>query len=513
MDFDHLLAGLRQSQVETGASQLRSTRTSHTHTTTTNCHRTAQLADEDEDDTGFDLGEDDDAFLNAVEEAERETYVQPAKRAKQSTQLAQQRQLTRDSPSSSASVTAACQAPSAPSTSATQHRSQPQSQLVNASQPSVTQQAPHDARPVQTTPARAPTQTQQTPSKSHTTTNATPHSLQTHARSRPRTSQAPHPRTHSRPHLHSTPTPRRTTTTPTPSRGFSTPPSQRTQSLSQVTKLVTTELRSNSAKAGPRRFPGPAGALPELKSLEDLSKPLFELSPRQFPARRRLDDASHFDAPPWSNMLQQSKSNSWNRVRKTNLAAIMATGSFAKIPYLAVVIKSIAVSGQRISVVVSDPTARMKGAIHHNVFESVPPDALVEGSVLVLRQVSIFTPTPHSYYVNITAKNLVSLFKLDGSELKLERSSHKSPVQHISDSRNTLAHQRQQQASQSQLQEHRHAHPQKSTTPKHSPPQQTTPKQQQKQQQSNQQFPLADEAGLLDEDDLDALLLDLSEED
>lgn len=59
----------------------------------------------------------------------------------------------------------------------------------------------------------------------------------------------------------------------------------------------------------------------------------------------------------------------------------------------------------------------IKGSIHPGVLDEVQADWLLEGTVLVLKQVSVFSPSPRRHYLNITARNLVTLFLPDASEV------------------------------------------------------------------------------------------------
>ena len=72
------------------------------------------------------------------------------------------------------------------------------------------------------------------------------------------------------------------------------------------------------------------------------------------------------------------------------------------------------------SVIVKDPTGimsalfclisqgDMEGTVHKQVLESYPD--IGTGSVVVLRKVSVFNPTPFSHYLNITKQNIICIF-------------------------------------------------------------------------------------------------------
>ncbi|GJV13287.1 hypothetical protein Tco_1354828 [Tanacetum coccineum] len=67
------------------------------------------------------------------------------------------------------------------------------------------------------------------------------------------------------------------------------------------------------------------------------------------------------------------------------------------------------------TVTLKDPTGIMAGTIHYKVFkkEDGYANSIKEGYVLILRNVSVFTPKPSKHYLNITVKNIVKVFDND----------------------------------------------------------------------------------------------------
>ncbi|GJV40650.1 reverse transcriptase domain-containing protein [Tanacetum coccineum] len=67
------------------------------------------------------------------------------------------------------------------------------------------------------------------------------------------------------------------------------------------------------------------------------------------------------------------------------------------------------------TVTLKDPTGIMAGTIHYKVFkmEDGYANSIKVGSVLILRNVSVFTPKPSKHYLNITVKNIVKVFDND----------------------------------------------------------------------------------------------------
>nr|GEV53052.1 hypothetical protein [Tanacetum cinerariifolium] len=68
------------------------------------------------------------------------------------------------------------------------------------------------------------------------------------------------------------------------------------------------------------------------------------------------------------------------------------------------------------TVTLKDPTGTMGGTTHYKVFQDEQngyTKSIKVGSVLILRNVSAWTPTPSQHYLNITIKNIVKVFDKD----------------------------------------------------------------------------------------------------
>ncbi|GKA03461.1 reverse transcriptase domain-containing protein [Tanacetum coccineum] len=68
------------------------------------------------------------------------------------------------------------------------------------------------------------------------------------------------------------------------------------------------------------------------------------------------------------------------------------------------------------TVTLKDPTGTMGGTIHYKVFQDEKngyTKSIKVGSVLILRNVSVWTPTPSQHYLNITKRNIVKVFDKD----------------------------------------------------------------------------------------------------
>ncbi|XP_011523495.1 homologous recombination OB-fold protein isoform X14 [Homo sapiens] len=132
-----------------------------------------------------------------------------------------------------------------------------------------------------------------------------------------------------------------------------------------LVQLVTAASRTPqqpthpSTRAKTRRFPGPAGILPHQAALKQL--------PRN------------------------------------------------KVPNMAVMIKSLTRSTMDASVVFKDPTGEMQGTVHRLLLETCQNE-LKPGSVLLLKQIGVFSPSLRNHYLNVTPNNLVHIYSPDSGD-------------------------------------------------------------------------------------------------
>ncbi|XP_055112233.1 homologous recombination OB-fold protein isoform X18 [Symphalangus syndactylus] len=132
-----------------------------------------------------------------------------------------------------------------------------------------------------------------------------------------------------------------------------------------LVQLVTAASRTPqqpthpSTRAKTRRFPGPAGILPHQAALKQL--------PRN------------------------------------------------KVPNMAVMIKSLTRSTMDASVVFKDPTGEMQGTVHRLLLET-RQNELKPGSVLLLKQIGVFSPSLRNHYLNVTPNNLVHIYSPDSGD-------------------------------------------------------------------------------------------------
>ncbi|XP_063485279.1 homologous recombination OB-fold protein isoform X10 [Symphalangus syndactylus] len=160
-----------------------------------------------------------------------------------------------------------------------------------------------------------------------------------------------------------------------------------------LVQLVTAASRTPqqpthpSTRAKTRRFPGPAGILPHQsgRSLEDIM-----VSTPQTPTHGALAKFQTEQAA-----LKQLPRN--------------------KVPNMAVMIKSLTRSTMDASVVFKDPTGEMQGTVHRLLLET-RQNELKPGSVLLLKQIGVFSPSLRNHYLNVTPNNLVHIYSPDSGD-------------------------------------------------------------------------------------------------
>ncbi|WIA30741.1 hypothetical protein OEZ86_000808 [Tetradesmus obliquus] len=91
----------------------------------------------------------------------------------------------------------------------------------------------------------------------------------------------------------------------------------------------------------------------------------------------------------------------------------MAKGlALGKVPKMLVMLGSFQPSGTNSAFAkIKDPTGSMGAALHSSVLQQQAE--LGPGCVLLLQQVSVFTPAPGTIYAAVTARNIVRVSKWD----------------------------------------------------------------------------------------------------
>ncbi|KAA0705532.1 hypothetical protein E1301_Tti004294 [Triplophysa tibetana] len=162
--------------------------------------------------------------------------------------------------------------------------------------------------------------------------------------------------------------------------------------------------QSRVTRAQMRRFPGPAGALPQQVSSSQGS------------------EEDEFSRGPWAVMKTEMGLDernpscflhSYSVVMVLRKAALRQLAK-NKVPNMAVVLKSITHTHADAKAVFRDPTGEMQGTVHRRLVEERQGELKI-GAVLLLKQVGVFSPSHRNHYLNVTPNNLLRIYPPDGA--------------------------------------------------------------------------------------------------
>ncbi|KAM3923779.1 homologous recombination OB-fold protein [Leptodactylus fuscus] len=177
-----------------------------------------------------------------------------------------------------------------------------------------------------------------------------------------------------------------------------------------------------------RRFPGPAGLLPQQGSGRGLDDIL--VSTPHTPshgARAKLHNKEgvstqqpiedKFIRGPWAAMkaeLSLDENNPACFLRTYSVVMVLRKAALKqlprnKVPRMAVSLKTLTPANGDASAVFRDPTGEIQGTVHHLLLEERESELKI-GSVLLLQQVGVFSPSHRNHYLNVTPSNLVKIY-------------------------------------------------------------------------------------------------------
>ncbi|XP_026885592.2 homologous recombination OB-fold protein isoform X2 [Electrophorus electricus] len=190
--------------------------------------------------------------------------------------------------------------------------------------------------------------------------------------------------------------------------------------------------RSDAVRTKMRRFPGPAGVLPQQlsgRSLDDIVVTVPQTPTHGAVARVRsevpssqVSEEEEFGGGVWAAMKadlgldeknQSCFLHSYSIVMVLRKAALRQLAK-NKVPNMAVVLKSIVHTHADAKAVFKDPTGEMQGTVHRRLLEDRQGE-LKTGAVLLLKQVGVFSPSHRNHYLNVTPNNLLRIYPPDGS--------------------------------------------------------------------------------------------------
>ncbi|XP_069607575.1 homologous recombination OB-fold protein isoform X1 [Ranitomeya imitator] len=177
-----------------------------------------------------------------------------------------------------------------------------------------------------------------------------------------------------------------------------------------------------------RRFPGPAGLLPQQGSGRGLDEIL--VSTPHTPshgARAKLHSKEggssqqpveeQFIRGPWATMkaeLSLDENDPACFLRTYSVVMVLRKAALKqlprnKVPRMAVALKTLTLANGDASAVFRDPTGDIQGTVHHVLLEERESELKI-GSVLLLQQVGVFSPSHRNHYLNVTPSNLVKIY-------------------------------------------------------------------------------------------------------
>ncbi|XP_029294283.1 LOW QUALITY PROTEIN: uncharacterized protein C17orf53 homolog [Cottoperca gobio] len=205
------------------------------------------------------------------------------------------------------------------------------------------------------------------------------------------------------------------------------------QLVSASNKLPKKRLRSEHHLPRTRRFPGPAGFLPQQlqgQRLDDIVVSVPQTpahgavarSPSQGSSSQTEED--EFSGGAWSAMKAEMGLDernpscflhSYSVVMVLRKAALKRLAK-NKVPNMAVLLKSIIHTHADAKAVFKDPTGEIEGTVHRRLLEDRVEELKV-GAVLLLKQVGVFSPSHRNHYLNVTPNNLLRIYRPDGVSL------------------------------------------------------------------------------------------------
>ncbi|EDO37571.1 predicted protein [Nematostella vectensis] len=171
-----------------------------------------------------------------------------------------------------------------------------------------------------------------------------------------------------------------------------------------------------------RKFPGPAGLLPKLtpgqniaeSNVPNVSPISRRTSPTiQTPVLQSSSEDEDFNRDPWLSMYKEFIENAPSVMRYTVGKVLKEAAAqnlkHGKVPCLCVLMKTFSPIGADASILLKDPTGEIHGTLHRKVLEEYQTE-LGTGAGLILKQVSVFSPSPRKHYLNITPGNILQIF-------------------------------------------------------------------------------------------------------
>ncbi|XP_026535577.1 uncharacterized protein C17orf53 homolog isoform X2 [Notechis scutatus] len=208
--------------------------------------------------------------------------------------------------------------------------------------------------------------------------------------------------------------------------------------LVTATSKTPQSMAHVSLRTKTRRFPGPAGILPQQpngKNLDEILIATPQMPTHGAVAKLRTEEMSisqqtieeEFERGPWVAMknefnLDEGDPSCFLQIYSISMVlrkAALKQLPKNKVPNMAVMIKSMMRTNVDAGAEFKDPTGKgkkdstllgeMQGTIHRLLLEEKESEFKI-GSVLLLKQVSVFSPSHRNHYLNVTPSNLVKVY-------------------------------------------------------------------------------------------------------
>ncbi|KAM6965871.1 uncharacterized protein hrob [Tautogolabrus adspersus] len=202
------------------------------------------------------------------------------------------------------------------------------------------------------------------------------------------------------------------------------------QLVSASNKLPKKRPRSDPHRPRTRRFPGPAGLLPQQPQGQSMDEIVVSVpvTPAHGAAARLPSQGSSsqteeddFSGGAWAAMKAETGLDERNpscflhsySVVMVLRKAVLKQLARNKVPNMAVLLKSIIHTHADAKAVFKDPTGEIQGTVHRRLLEDRVEELKV-GAVLLLKQVGVFSPSHRNHYLNVTPNNLLRIYAPDG---------------------------------------------------------------------------------------------------
>ncbi|XP_063436043.1 homeobox-like protein HDP1 isoform X2 [Mytilus trossulus] len=190
-----------------------------------------------------------------------------------------------------------------------------------------------------------------------------------------------------------------------------------------------------------RKFPGPAGLLPRIspgsiKDNQQLQKQTVSTSPEILNQQDEsviLSSQSGeevFNEVAWQTLLNDLGEDGRKQMVKFSIATSFQKARKkllpkGKVPLVIAVIEGVDWQGSDASICLKDKSGKIHGTVHQSLMKEHQCD-LQPGNVVVLRQVSMISPTTRNHYLNVTPANVVVIYSNTSNGLKTIRNIEKN---------------------------------------------------------------------------------------